>query len=65
MKNLKNLGKALNKAEQKEINGGRAGFNETGLCQSARDCFYRAGGWGSIDDYACINGHCALAGPWD
>lgn len=26
MKNLKNIGKALNKAEQKEINGGKFGL---------------------------------------
>ncbi len=57
MKNsILNLGKALNKVEQKEINGGRFG----GQCRTARDCWYATGGVGSINDYLCLNGNCAF-----
>jgi hypothetical protein len=43
MKNLKNLGKALSKAEQKEVNGGGAtrflcGPNSIVYCKFASEC---------------------------
>jgi len=38
MKNLKNLGKALNKAEQKMINGGKGGNCPSGTCSNFYIC---------------------------
>ena len=37
-KSILNLGKALNKAEQKSINGGAGGCNHMALCFSQSDC---------------------------
>ncbi len=45
MKNLKNLGQALSKAEQKTINGGRKFPPDPNDCvSSGNDCHYLNGG---------------------
>ncbi len=58
MKHLKNLGKSLNKVEQKSINGGGRQF-----CESHKDC---PGGQGCCamafcvtDEYYSNNPHCS------
>jgi len=53
MKNLKNLGKALSKAEQKEVNGGSRPSQPTicaplpsfVVCYSPKTCTLGANGW--------------------
>ena len=40
MKNLKNLGKALSKAEQKTINGGKRNCSSHAECGPTRCCGY-------------------------
>ena len=60
-KQILNLGKALNKTEQKEINGGKVACGTfTGSCSSARDCWNATGCVGSPNDYLCISGRCAF-----
>ncbi|WP_405205821.1 hypothetical protein [Aquimarina sp. LLG6339-5] len=57
MKNqILNIGKPLNKTEQKKVFGGKFG----GECKSARECWMATGQTGSATDYLCIDGHCAF-----
>ena len=46
-KQFLNLGKALNKAEQKTINGG----------MTEQECAKRGGAWYSCEDGVCLIGH--------
>ena len=57
MKKLANLNgvKTLNKKDQKGIFGGIGSE-----CRTAKDCYIANGGSGNINDYLCIDGHCAF-----
>ena len=56
MKNLKNLGKALSKAEQKEVNGGKSGCFDLFFGQSfGNRCFVPRKGFGVV-----VNGQCCF-----
>jgi len=60
MKNsILNLGKALNKAEQKEINGGLQ-YNTIIKCVTSGNCNAALYGESVV---ACVNGRCIF--PWN
>ena len=53
-KSILNIGKALNKAEQKEINGGRRLASGPCSCTQTSDCAPTPGICGEV----CFNGQC-------
>ncbi|MEL6810853.1 MAG: hypothetical protein AAFP76_05915 [Bacteroidota bacterium] len=61
LKNISNLGKALNKAEQQSINGGMSGtcyrrFICPGTGQNGEPCVAQPGGvtvWGTMNNGLC------------